>query len=206
MGRGTRGVTRHPNETQHSERNEKPFLLWRGYTGTDETGTRQEDMSRMPGDFLKAVHTGIPHFGQKRKQRSPGHPSRAAQVAYALVPAFALFPAQLGNQQALSSSPEPPSPSWNPPQVTGSLGSHRWRLAKGPLLCQRARWGLSSALWGCLVAGFSITGEFPSCLRVSSAQPSFLQKLRKPSSLRRDTGTHGRTHWAHLQITSCFLG
>lgn len=98
-----------------------------------------------------------------------------------------------------------PSPSWNLPQVTGSLGSNRWRLAKGPLLCQRARWGLSSALWGCLVAGFSIMGEFPSCLRVSSAQPFFLQKLRKPSSLHRDTGTHGHTHWAHLQIASCFL-
>lgn len=62
----------------------------------------------MPGDLLKAMHTGIPHFGQKRKCVSPGHPSGAAQVVSALVPAFALFPAQLRNQQALSSSPEPP--------------------------------------------------------------------------------------------------
>lgn len=28
--------------------------------GTDEAGTRQEDVSRLSGDFLKAVSTGIP--------------------------------------------------------------------------------------------------------------------------------------------------
>lgn len=63
MGHGSPGVTQHPNDTQHLGKNEKHFLLWRGYLGTDEAGTRQEYMSRMPGDFLKAMHTGIPHFG-----------------------------------------------------------------------------------------------------------------------------------------------
>lgn len=85
-------------------------------------------------------------------------------------------------------------------------GEQQVEAGKGPSALPEAGWGLSSALWGCLVAGFSIMGEFPSCLRVSSAQPSFLQKLRKPSNLHRDTGRHGRTHWAHLQITSCILG
>jgi hypothetical protein len=77
------------SKTQHLGKNEKLFLLWRGCLGADEAGTRQEDVSRMPGDFPKATHTGIPHFEQKRKHISPGHPSRAAQVACVLVPAFA---------------------------------------------------------------------------------------------------------------------
>lgn len=35
--------------------------------GTAEAGTRQGDVSRLPGDFLKAMHTGIPLLWTKEE-------------------------------------------------------------------------------------------------------------------------------------------
>lgn len=82
--------------------------------------------------------------------------------------------------------PRTPSPPWNAWQVIASLGSDRWGADKeGPCALPGGRMGPQLGLVG-LPGGWLLRlGEFPSCLKVNPAQPSFLQKHSEQRSLHR---------------------
>ena len=137
----------------------------------------------MSGEFLRTLGTGIPHFRQRKRLRSLGEPRGgvgwAGPVASAPVP----VPGPATESSGFLRSPGAPSPPWNSQQVTASLGSDRWGTDKGgPCALPGGGMGPQLSLWGCLRLHL---GEFPSCLKVSPAQLSFLQKHSEPRRLLR---------------------
>lgn len=140
-------------------------------------------MGRVSGDFLRTLGTGIPHFRQRKRLRSLGEPRGGAGWASPVASAPMLVPGPATESSGFRHSPGAPSPPWNSQQVTASLGSDRWGTDKGgPCALPGGGMGPQLSSWGCLRLHL---GEFPSCLKVSPAQLSFLQKHSEPRRLLR---------------------
>lgn len=160
--------------------------------GRDEAGTRQEDVSRMSGDFLKHVHTGIPHFGQKWKHRSPGHPSRAAQVAYALCLPL-LYSQPSSGTSRLSVLLQSPLPFLESTTSDRQPGEQQVEAGKGPSALPEGGMGPQLGLVG-LPGGWLLHHGGIPLLPQSQLRPALLpaeaQKAQQPSQGHRDAWPH----------------